>query len=97
MFTFNYLDRANPWLPTGGYGPYGRDAVSDYTFVDTAMAVSWDPAGTAPGGLRGEGCMRVGREGLRYYAGEWPKGDGDLFQAGDPCTADQYKDVDPGR
>jgi len=96
MFTFNYLDRANPYIPVGGYGPYNADAVSPYTFVDTAMAFWWDPAGTPPGGQRGEGCMRVVRQGLRAYPTDWPGGDGDLFNDADPCSVDWRELDDPG-
>jgi hypothetical protein len=96
MFTFNYLDRENPWIPIGGYGPYDSNAVSPYTFVDTAMGWWWDPDGTPPGGQRGEGCMRVIRQGLRYYATDWPKGDGDLFLEDDPCSVDWRELADPG-
>jgi len=88
MFTFNYLDRKNPFVPIGGYGAYNADAVSDYTFLDTAMAWWWDPTGTPPGGRQAEGCMRVPRQGLRFYAGEWPRGDSDLFAESDPCSED---------
>ena len=94
MFTFNNTRRENPWTPVGGFGPYNDNAVSNYTFLDTAMAVWWDPLATPPGGREGEGCMRVAQEGLRFYAGEWTKGSRDLFRQGDPCTSDLYKDSD---
>ncbi len=96
MFTFNYLNRQNPFIPLGGYGPYGPDAISDYTFVDSAMGWWWDPTGTPPGGQQGEGCMRVIRQGLRVYPDEWPRTDEDLFHEDDPCTQDGRKLADPG-
>lgn len=95
MFTFNFLDRSNPFVPIEGYGPYNADAISSYTFVDTAMGWWWDPAGTPPGGRQGEGCPRLMNEGLRYYAGEWPEGDADLFVGGAPCNQDDTEIADP--
>jgi len=96
MFTFNYLQRNNPYVPTGGYGAYGPDAIGTYTFIDTGMGWWWDPEGTPPGGTTGEGCLRVIREGLRFYPGEWPAGDDDLFRrSGDPCTQDDTELTDP--
>lgn len=94
MFTFHYTAPDNPYLPTGSYGLKGP---SPYTFMDTASGWWWDPSGTPPGGRRGEGCIRVMREGRRYYTGEWPEGDGDLFLPTDPCTEDTRKIADPGR
>jgi hypothetical protein len=88
MFTFNYLNRDNPFEPIGGYGPYDAQAISDYTFVDTAMGWWWDPTGIPPGGKAGDGCLRAMNEGTRYYAGEWPMGDADLFKPDAPCFQD---------
>lgn len=95
MFTFNWTDFSNPWVPVGGYGPYSGKARSSYTFIDTAMGWWFDPDGTPPGGQQGEGCMRVIREGVRAYAGEWPRGDADLFNPSDPCSQDNRKLADP--
>ncbi|HEX9776489.1 MAG TPA: hypothetical protein VGB83_13035 [Actinomycetota bacterium] len=95
MFTFNYLNRQNPFIPIGGYGPYNSQAISDYTFVDTAMGWWWDPTGTPPGGKRGEGCPRLMRQGLRFYAGEWPLGDSDLYTEDAPCNQDDTEISDP--
>ena len=95
MFTFNFTDYENPWVPSGGYGPYNRNAVSNYTFVDTGMGWWWDPTGTPPGGQRNEGCVRVIAQGLRSYPGDWPKGDDDMYLDSDPCTQDLYKIADP--
>jgi hypothetical protein len=95
MYTFNWLDRSNPFVPTGGYGPYGPKAVANYNFIDTAMAWWWDPAGTPPGGKRNEGCQRVPLQGQRFYAGEWPTNDRYLFREEDPCTEDDSKIADP--
>ena len=95
MFTFQYLDRTNEYLPVGGYGPYGPKAVSNYTFVDTAMGWWYDPTGTPPGGREGEGCIRVMNKGHRYYWDEWPKGDALLLLPDDPCTQDTRKLADP--
>jgi hypothetical protein len=96
MFTFNWLDRSIPWVPTGGYGPYNSDAVSNYTFIDTAMAWWWDPTGTQPGGRQAEGCQRVIRNGERAYVGGWPRGDADLRSDSWPCSQDNRKLADPG-
>ena len=96
MLTFNFHQPENPWRPSGGYGAYAARATGDFTFVDTAMAVWWDPSGTQPGGPAGEGCMRVADQGRRVYLGEWPEGDDDLFDPSAPCTADLYKVVEPG-
>ena len=98
MFTFQATDRDDVWVPTGGYGPYGPDARSNYTFIDTAMLWWWDPDGTPPGGRRGEGCVRVVDDGARRYADEWMRGTHEFFRDGDPCTGDPYAmpgDVDP--
>ncbi|MFA5891902.1 MAG: hypothetical protein WDA27_13285 [Actinomycetota bacterium] len=94
MFTFQYQDRDNPYEPMGGYGPYGPKAVSSYNFVDSAMGWWWDPTGTPPEGRAGEGCVRVMNQGRRYYAGEWPIGDKDLFTADAPCSQDDTKLAD---
>jgi len=99
MFTFNFLIHGDPRVPMGGYGPYGPNAISNYTFVDTGMAWWWDPNGTPPGGTNREGCMRAVRGGIRAYPGDgdlaWPPGDADLFNESDPCTQDLYKIADP--
>jgi len=95
MFTFNYVQRNNPYVPTGGYGAYAPKAIGTYTFVDTAMGWYWDITGTPPGGTNGEGCLRVISEGLRFYPGEWPVGDDDLFTGRDPCTQDDTELTDP--
>ena len=95
MFTFNYLGRNDPTIPVGGYGPYNAQAVGDYTFVDTAMGWWWDPTGTPPDGQSGEGCLRLMNEDKRYYAGEWPTGDADLFKTGAPCNQDDTEIADP--
>lgn len=96
MFTFNYLDRKNTRGPIGGYGPYDRNAVSSYTFIDTGMAFWWDPTGTPPGEQNPKGCLRAVRDGRRYFAGEWPQGDADLFKSGDPCFQDDTKILKSG-
>ncbi|MFP5224561.1 MAG: hypothetical protein ACLGH3_03235 [Actinomycetota bacterium] len=96
MFTFNYLDRTNFFGPIGGYGPYDRNAVSSYTFIDTGMAFYWDPTGTPPGENNPKGCLRAVRDGRRYYAGEWPEGDDDLFQPSSPCYQDDTKILKSG-
>lgn len=96
MFTFNYPSRANPMVPTGGYGPYNKAAISPYTFVDTAMGWWWDPTGTPPGGRSGEGCLRLMDQGRRYYPGAWPLGDADLFVGGAPCSPDDRKLAEGG-
>jgi hypothetical protein len=87
MFTNRYLDRSNPFAPTGGYGPYSAQAVGDRSFVDTATGWWWDPLGSEPGDPSRRGCMRVTREGRRSYPEEWPGGDDDLFDPDAPCTA----------
>jgi hypothetical protein len=97
MFTFNYTSQQNPYVPTGGYGPYNSHAISDYTFVDTGMAWWWDPTGTPPGGNQGEGCLRVMNNGQRYYADQWPKGDADMYVTSKgPCSPDDRKLTDSG-
>jgi hypothetical protein len=95
MFTFNYLNRDNPFVPVGGYGQYNNQAVGSYTFIDTAMGWWWDPTGTPPDGQSGEGCLRLENEGKRYYWNEWPEGDADLFVAGAPCNQDDTEIADP--
>ena len=96
MFTFNWTQRENVWVPTGGYGNYNRNAVAPYNFVDTATLWWWDPTG-APPGRPAEGCLRVINEGLQYYAGEFPpdSGAGIFFKNGDPCTENVVKIADP--
>lgn len=96
MFTFNYLNRNDPYEPVGGYGPYDSNAVSDYTFVDTAMGWWWDPTGQAPGDARPKGCIRVIQSGKRFYANEWTKGDADINRPTDPCSQDDRKLDDKG-
>lgn len=99
MFTFNYLDRTHLTAPIGGYGPYNRQAVSSYTFIDTGMGFWWDPTGTPPGEQEPRGCLRAVRSGKRFYAGEWPEGDEDIFAnvddpkspLYDPCYQDDTK------
>ena len=90
MFTFHYLNKSNPWIPTGSYGSRGP---SPYTFIDTGMGWWWDPAGTPPGGKPGEGCVRVMYEGRRFSEGEWPEGDEDMFDPSDPCTEDERRET----
>lgn len=88
MFTFAYHSPSNPWIPTGSYGPGGP---STYTFLDTATMWWWDPTGTPPGGKPGEGCIRLVGGGKRYYDGQFPPGDADLFNSSDPCTEDERR------
>ncbi len=92
MYTFRYINLKNPWLPTGSYGDVGP---SPYTFLDTAMAWWWDPAGTPPGGKNGEGCIRLLRGGRRYYGHEWPVGDDGLRDTSLPCSEDTRKIANP--
>jgi hypothetical protein len=87
MFTFNYMNRADPYVPVGGYGQYGKNAISDYSFVDTGMSWWWDPLGTEPGATSASGCQRAGKQGARRFAREWPANDAELFVASAPCTA----------
>jgi hypothetical protein len=91
MFTFNYLNRNDPYEPIGGYGGYNSNAVSDYTFVDTAMGWWWDPKGRAPGDASPQGCLRVIGGGRRFYAPEWTPGDADIGKTADPCSQDDRK------
>ena len=85
--TWNQLDRSNFFSPTGGFGPYGPNAVDPWAFVDTGMAWWWDVTGTGAGGSPGEGCIRAGHNGERFYPSEWPPEDGHLFAIGAPCNA----------
>jgi hypothetical protein len=98
MYTFTYVHPENPYVPSGGYGPYGPRATSDQTFIDTAMGWWWDPDGTPPGGQRNSGCIRPIHGGKRFFADQWPAGDDDLFKKETaPCSQDLQKLADPGR
>jgi hypothetical protein len=61
----------------------------DYTSLKDGAEEWWDPQGQSPPGgtpSRRPGCFRMAREGKRFIAGHWPKGD-DVFQnRADPCT-----------
>ncbi len=97
MYTFKYTKMDNPFVPTGGYGPYNSKAVANLTFVDTAMAWWWDPDGRAPGDTA-EGCLRVMDLGERSYWNDWPdKPDERLFKRGAPCTPDDRKLIEGGQ
>jgi hypothetical protein len=97
MYTFQYLHPENPYVPSGGYGNYGRYATGDQTFIDTAMGWSWDPTGTPPGAQAGSGCIRPMYKGRRFFAETWPPGDEDIFtNPPQPCTQDLQTVTGPG-
>lgn len=84
LHTIAYRDLNNPFLPSGGFEP---SKANPYSFVDSAMAWWWDPLGTEPNGIRGNGCIRLANEGRRSYANTWPRGDASLFtNPPGPCT-----------
>ncbi len=91
MFTLNLVRPDDPWHPSGGWGRYAEAATGDYTFLDSAMAWWWDSTGTEPGGAPGEGCMRVARDGHRFFINDWPTDDAMLYDSAAPCT---HGDID---
>jgi len=88
MFTFRYGNQADGFMPTGGYGPYHPRAQGDFSFIDSAALFWWDPNGQEPGRGSGSGCIKLVKDGFRYYAEEFPTSDRVLFGAGGVCTAD---------
>lgn len=92
--TVQNVDKGLHAIPPRGspdpYKPAVYFAPGNYTFVKDATAIWWDPAGRAPGD--GVGCWRLSQGGARRRAGEWPVGDGDLFDlASSPCQGDLFK------
>jgi len=67
----------DPAVPAAYFAP------GNYSWVKDGVAISWDGTGEEPGGQRG--CYRYARDGRRFRAGEWPRGDGDLFRTNRPC------------
>jgi hypothetical protein len=98
MYTFNYTSAKNPFVPTGGYGPYNGHAVADLNFVDTAMAWWWDPRGRADGETE-DGCLRLMNRGQRYYWDQWPTNDDAMYNTTNgmgPCSPDDRKLLEGG-
>ncbi len=90
MFTVNRVAPMDGWIASGGYGPYDARDPGHYTFVDTAVAWTYDPAGTPPGGPQGDGCLRLALGGRRFFPGEWPEDDAFLTTDA-PCTRGDAK------
>ena len=75
---------SDPFSPALYFDP------GDYTSLKDGAEEWWDPQGQSPPGgtpSRRPGCFRMTRNGQRFPAGRWPKGDG-VFSGGtaDPCT-----------
>ena len=84
------LDRGLHAIPPGRsddpYRPAAYFAPGNWTFVKDETSTWWDPTGQPAGSPR-RGCYRLADGGLRYRAGEWKRGDGDLRAPG-PCQSD---------
>ena len=95
MQTLRMVEPGNPWIPSGGWGPYAPSiATGSYAFIDSAMAWWYDPAGEPPGGTRADGCLRVALGGTRFFADGWPTDDSYLMTDDAPCTGSDIEGVD---
>ncbi|HEX9888789.1 MAG TPA: hypothetical protein VGA69_04885 [Nitriliruptorales bacterium] len=73
---------SDPRIPACFYEP------GDWTCVQDATAMWWDPVGVIQGESK-PGCWRPAQGGLRYLAWEWPEADlPTLKRDTDPCNAE---------